>query len=203
MSVLKPLMKQNTHLVDKLRQVGSNAILCSLLAKWPLAVVGEQVIGLRKSPLASFVAKGCKGILEDVSSVGGANHGDSAHITEFERFGQELAAVEDDGSLGEDVADAAADLLLGTAIGDRVGGHVEEEEIALLGTEDALVDKTLCESFSDLLELVSDLHQVPGFAYYSKRSQRLLLGDGMFGAIYRSSSQSRLRRSSFHSASSS
>ncbi|KAI6751382.1 hypothetical protein HG531_006078 [Fusarium graminearum] len=151
---MKPLMKRNTHLVDELRQVGPNTVLRGLLAKWPLTVVSEQVIGLRKGSLASLMAKGCKGILEDISSVGGANHGNGAHITKLERLG----------------ADAAADLLLGTTVGDGMGGHVEEEEIALLGTEDALVDKALCESFSDLLELVPDLHQVPGLAYCSKRS---------------------------------
>ncbi|KAI6748302.1 hypothetical protein HG530_015582 [Fusarium avenaceum] len=147
----KTLIQHSAYLVDQLRQVGPDAVLCGLLAEWPLAVVGEQIIGLRKSPFPSLVAKGCKGVLEDISS--------------------ELATVEDDGSLGKDVANAAADLLLSTTISDRMSCHIEEEKIALLSAEDALIDKSLCKSFSNLLELVSDLHQVPGLSCSGKKKK--------------------------------
>jgi len=44
-----------------------------------------------------------------------------------------------------------------------VGGHVEEEEVALFGAEDALVNQAFGEAFADLLELVPYLHKIPGF----------------------------------------
>lgn len=110
-------------------------------------------------------------VLENVSSVGGTDHGDGAHVAEVERLGEELAAVEDDGPLGEDVADAATDLLLGAAVGDRVSSHVEEEEVSLLGSEDALVDEALGEALSHLLELIPNLHQVPCLAYMSRKER--------------------------------
>ena len=57
---------------------------------------------------------------------------------------------EDDGAGGEDGADAAADFIFGAAVGDGVGGHVEEEEVALFGAEDAFVDEAFGEAFADL-----------------------------------------------------
>jgi hypothetical protein len=45
-----------------------------------------------------------------------------------------------------------------------VRGHVEKQEVALLGAQDAFVDEAFGEALADLLELVADFHEVPGFA---------------------------------------
>lgn len=122
----------NAYLGNNLRQVGSDAIARSLLSKGELAVIRQQLVCLSKRPLSSLVAERRQRILQDVGGVGGAHHGDGAQVAEFEVLGEELAAVEDDGALGEDVAHATTDFLLGTAVGDGVGGHVEEKEVTLL-----------------------------------------------------------------------
>jgi hypothetical protein len=49
-------------------------------------------------------------------------------------------------------------------VGDGVRGHVKEEEVSFLSAKDALVGDTLCEALPDLLELVSDFHNVPRFS---------------------------------------
>lgn len=130
----------STYICDDLRQVGTDTVAGSLLSKGPLAVVGEKLVCLGKGALAGFVAEGAKGVLEHVGSVGGAHHGKSADVAEFEVLGQELGCGEDDSTLGQNIADAAANLLLGAPVGDGVGCHVEQQEVALLGAEDALVD---------------------------------------------------------------
>jgi hypothetical protein len=145
-----------------LRQVRSNAVTRCLLSKWPLAVVGQQLVRLGEGPLARLVPQRRQGVLEDVGGVGSADHGQGAQVAELKVLREELAVGQDDGALRQDVADAPPDLLLGATVGDGVGGHVEEEEVALLGAEDALVDEALGEAFADLLQLVPDLHQVPG-----------------------------------------
>ena len=61
-----------------------------------------------------------------------------------------MAGREDDCSVGEDIADSAAYFVFCAAVGDGVGGHVEEEEVAFFGAEDAFVDEAFGEAFADL-----------------------------------------------------
>ena len=110
------------------------------------------------------MAQGTERVLEHVGSVGGAHHGDGPHVAELEIIREELRRAQDDGALGKHVADASAQIFLGAAVSDRVGGHVEEEEVSLLGAENALVDEAFAEPFADLFELVSYLHEVPSLA---------------------------------------
>lgn len=104
-------------------------------------------------------------IFEDVSRVSCAHHSDGPHVPELEVFGEPLGAGQDDSALCEDVADAPPDFLLGATVGHGVGGHIEKEEVALLGAQDALVDQAFGEALADLLELVADLHKVPCLSY--------------------------------------
>ena len=103
-------------------------------------------------------------ILQHVRRIRRTHHRDGAQVTELDLLGQELGGGQHDGAGGEHVADALAEFVLGAAVGDRVRGHVEEEEVAFLGAEDTFVDEALLEAFADLFELVADLHEVPGFA---------------------------------------
>ena len=154
----------STHLSYNTRQIRPNPIPHRLPPKRPLAIIRQQIVRLRERPLPRLVAQRRERVLEHVGSVGGADHGDGAEVAELEILGQELVAREDDGALGEDVTDAAAELLLGAAVGYGVGGHVEEEEVALFGAEDAFVYEAFCEAFADLFELVAYFHEIPGFA---------------------------------------
>jgi len=64
--------------------------------------------------------------------------------------GEELRGREDDGAAGAHAPDAFADLVLGAGVDDRMRGHVEEEEVALLGAEDALVHQAFGQAFPHL-----------------------------------------------------
>lgn len=149
-----------------LRQVGADAGGADLAAKGPLGVLGEQLIGLGEGALAGLVAEGAEGILEDVGGVGGADHRHGADVAELEVLGQPLRSLQDDSALRQHVAHPPPDLLLGAPVRHGVRRHVEQQEVALLGPEDALVDQALAQPLAHLLQLVADLHQVPGLACF-------------------------------------
>lgn len=157
-------VEKNAYITDNLGQVGTDPVCRGLLPKRPLAVLCEQLVGLGKGALAGLVAEGAEGVLEDVGGVGGADEGDGAAVAELEVLGQELRAGEDDGALGQHVAHAPAYFLLGAAVHHGVRGHVEEEEVALLCAQDALVHQALGQALPHLLELIANFHQVPGLA---------------------------------------
>ena len=97
-------------------------------------------------------------ILEDVGGICSAHHSNSSDVSEFEVFWKELTSRQNDCSLCQDISDSSSDFLLGPSISYGVCRHIEEEEIALFSSEDAFVDQALSQPFSDLLQLVSDLH---------------------------------------------
>ena len=42
-------------------------------------------------------------------------------------------------------------------------GHVEEKEVLLLGTADALVDEILRQAFTNVAQLIFQLQRIPAF----------------------------------------
>lgn len=178
-----------TDLGNYLWQVRPDSILRGLLSEWPLAIFSEQLVRLRKRSFPGLVTECGQRIFEDVSRVSCAHHSDGSHVPELEVFGEPLGAGQDDSALRENVPNAPPDFLLGTTIGHWVGGHVEKEEVALLGAKDALVDQALGEALADLLELVADLHKVPclscEFSKILSAFQVLSKSLGRFGGVGR------------------
>ena len=48
------------------------------------------------------------------------------------------------------IIDSAAASMGTVTVGDGVGGHVEEEEVAFFSAKDAFVDEAFSEAFADL-----------------------------------------------------
>lgn len=171
-------MVNKTYISYGLRQVRTDTGGADLPVEGPLGVLGEELVGLGEGALAGLVTEGAEGVLEDVGGVGGADHGDGAHVAEFEVLGQPLRALQDDGALGQNVPNAPPDLLLGAAVRHGVRGHVEEQEVALLGPQDALIDQPLAQPLAHLLQLVTDLHEIPGLACISFRGRSARISYG-------------------------
>lgn len=53
---------------------------------------------------------------------------------------------------------------LGGGVCERVGGHVEEQEVLLLGGEDTLLNEVLGKALAHVAELVAQFQGVPGLA---------------------------------------
>lgn len=151
--------------VDSLGQVGSNRLgTAGPPTKWPLRVFGQQLIHLRKGSLASLVAHRNQGILEHIGGVCSADHCDRTKVAVFSVLGEPRAGGDNHSAVAADVAHPSVEFVFRAAVGHGMCGHIEKEEVALFGPKNTLVHKTLSQSFTDLLQLVSDLHQVPGFA---------------------------------------
>ena len=56
------------------------------------------------------------------------------------------------------------ELVLDGSVRDRVRGHVEEQEVLLLGGEDALLGQVLGQPLPHVLQLVAQLQRVPRLA---------------------------------------
>src|SRR5262245_40602208 len=96
------------------------------------------------------MSKRRQGILKHVGCVGGADHDYCAEVSEFHLLRQELGRRKNHCSAGQNVSDSSPDLFLCASVRNRMCGHVEEEEVLLLGTEDALVDKAFAKTFTHL-----------------------------------------------------
>ena len=68
---------------------------------------------------------------------------------------------------------------LGLRVGDRVGGHVEQQEVLLLGGEDALLHQVLGQPLAHVAQLVAQLQRVPRLTWAGRwESLGTNTGDG-------------------------
>lgn len=63
-------------------------------------------------------------------------------------------------------------VVLGVHVGNRMGRHIEEQEVSLLCPKHTLIDETLRQSLTNLLELVSNLHHVPCLTWICQLGHR-------------------------------
>lgn len=136
------------------RQHGPDHLGARSLGGLPLGVPIHQILGPIHRHIVLLIHQVGKDVFQDVRGVGQDQQRQSPPV-------HAVGVV--DPPVEEALLKPFHQPLLLRGVGDRVGGHVEEEEVLLLGGQDALLHQVLGNPLADVTELVLQLEGIPGF----------------------------------------
>ena len=127
----------------------------SLFGALALQIHVQQIPDPLHGHVVVVVVQGGEGVLQNVRGVGQEDQGQHPLVHPV-RVVDPLAQ--------NGVLDLLDQLVLDGAVGHGVGRHVEEQEVLLLGRQNALLGQIFGQALADVLQLIAELEGVPGLA---------------------------------------